>query len=454
MPRAQVQVHGAPVGGRRARRRVTADRESLGDCVRHVVRDREQLLLRPVEALGPELETVGHADDARAHAQHRAGAAHRPLDHDLHTQLAPDGAHVAVVVAEARDGAARQDLQARRHRQRVGQVVAHALGEVRVLRGPQVAERQHRDALCVRLERQRRRGRYRLTARGRSRQRQRRERRRHLRRRREAVLALARHAPHHELRGRRRKVRHLRARVGRWVHEARRGDGPDALAGPRALAGEALEEHRAERVQVDARVEILHALDLLGRHVRRRAERQAQGGGPRGIRRQRAGDAEVGDDDAAVAAEQHVVRLEVAVDDAGAVSGVEPRAKGTRDLDDHRHRKGPLAGDPGRERLALDELHREELLALALADVEGARDVAVGHAPGELHLLAEPVEHPRLVEHLLAQQLEGDHLVELRVPRAVDGAHPTRADEADDLVTPGECVPAGSRRGGQGGLRH
>ena len=104
----------------------------------------------------------------------------------------------------------------------------------------------------------------------------------------------------------------------------------------------------------------------------------------------------------------------------------------------------PLEQPP--ERLALDELHREEALALVLSDVERARHVLVGHAAGELHLTTEPLQHTGGVHELAAENLQRNDLVELRIPGAVDAPHPTYADEADELISGGDQERDGQAR--------
>ena len=85
-------------------------------------------------------------------------------------------------------------------------------------------------------------------------------------------------ATHHEIRERRGHVRtqaiERLGRLGRMrrQHRVRRS------SGERHLAGEHLVRHRAPRVQVRAMIEHGVAGDLLGGHVRRRAQRDANGG--------------------------------------------------------------------------------------------------------------------------------------------------------------------------------
>ena len=122
-----------------------------------------------------------------------------------------------------------------------------------------------------------------------------------------------------------------------------------------------------------------------------------------------------------------------------------PRASGSR----------PRRADEARERLAVDELHREELLPLVLADVERAGHVAVRDAARELRLLPEAREDPGRVDQLAAEHLERDDLVELRVARPVHRTHPARAEEAQDLVATREHLRPGpeDREARRGRLR-
>jgi hypothetical protein len=98
------------------------------------------------------------------------------------------------------------------------------------------------------------------------------------------------------------------------------------LAVERDVAGEHLEQHDAERVDVRLAVDVV-AERLLGRDVVGRAEHAAVGG--QALVVERAGDAEVGDLGRALLVDQDVLGLDVAVDDAARVRGAE-RA---RDLD-------------------------------------------------------------------------------------------------------------------------
>ena len=79
----------------------------------------------------------------------------------------------------------------------------------------------------------------------------------------------------------------------------------------------------------------------------------------------------------------------------GGVGGGEPGADVTAEARHLGDAQPPATLEHRAEHLAVDELHREELGACVLADVEGAGDVAMGHLPGELHFATEAIEDSR-----------------------------------------------------------
>jgi len=215
-----------------------------------------------------------------------------------------------------------------------------------------------------------------------------------------------------------------------------RGSGGDRVSLPGHLPGDELEEHRAERVEIRACVEIGGAFDLLRGHVGRRADDAADG--PRQLLPGRgARDPEVGDDRASVLRDDHVLGLEVTVKHVRGVCCREPGADVEAVSDHVLEREPALAREQRSEHLALDELHRQEAIAAVFADVVGARDVLVRHASRELHLAPEALDHVGGGE-LFLQHLERDDLVELAVSRAVDGAHRACAEHPEELVAPAE----------------
>ena len=152
---------------------------------------------------------------------------------------------------------------------------------------------------------------------------------------------------------RRHRCRATRCAARLLGHHAR-DDRLRARPGERRLAGEHLVQHRAERVDVAARVDRALAHRLLGAHVLRRAEREARL--RHALRRRRCctreRDAEVGDERVPVL-QQDVLRLDVAMDDAVPVRVVERVGDLARDA---RRASSigqlPLALEPRAQRLA------------------------------------------------------------------------------------------------------
>ena len=156
--------------------------------------------------------------------------------------------------------------------------------------------------------------------------------------------------------------------------------------------------------------------------------------------RERLGDAEVGHHRAA-GREQHVVGLDVAVDEPAGV-GVRERA---RHLAEQAHRVGDRQRaallEPPAQRFALDERHGEVREAGDLAGREERHDVRVLEAGGEEDLLLEALgAHAR--GELGGEELDDDAAAEAAVAGEVDAAHAAAAELALEL----EGGPEGGRQ--------
>ena len=165
----------------------------------------------------------------------------------------------------------------------------------------------------------------------------------------------------------------------------------------------------------------------------RRAERHAGLGHPRPARL--AGgerDAEVGHQRLAVV-DQDVLGLDVAVDHAVPVGVVQRRSDFGGDPDGLRHRELLLAGEPVAERLALDEGHDVEQVAVGLARVEQRQDVRVLEVGRESDLGQEALG-PDDGGELRAQDLERHGAAVAKILRQVHRGHAARADLALETV--------------------
>ena len=216
----------------------------------------------------------------------------------------------------------------------------------------------------------------------------------------------------------------------------------------RQVPHHAFVEKDSEPEDVGAPVD-LAPLDLLGRHVRGAAEDLPRRGDP--LRVEELRDAEVGQLDVDAFAglrarrvarrgggavlEHDVLRLDVAVNDAGGV-GVRQRRE---QLDSER------GGDLGRERAPLfehlaerraaNQLDDEVLLGLPLRrDVEDLDDVRVAELRDRLRLDVEAVLGLEGVAQVRMNDLDGDVATKARVVRPVDGGHPAVADLLEHLV--------------------
>ena len=191
-------------------------------------------------------------------------------------------------------------------------------------------------------------------------------------------------------------------------------------------------KHDAEREHVGAEVE-LPAFDVLGRHVRRRAEQLARHGQPLEVDHVR--DAEVHQLHHSVGADHDVLRLHVAVEDA---VGVRVR-EGAADLqDDHRpdlgERDRPV-GDHLLEGLTVDELGDDVRLGVRLRGVvEDLEDVLVAKLRHRLRLALEPVARFLVIGEVFVQHLHGDHALQRAIDAAIDNGHPALPDSIEQLV--------------------
>ncbi len=221
------------------------------------------------------------------------------------------------------------------------------------------------------------------------------------------------------------------------------------VAGVRAAAGQHLVQQDAGRVDVDPLVGRGVREDLLGRQVGDGAHDRAAGGGAGGRGCAVGGaehpdQAEVGDLDQAALGDQHVLRLDVAVDQPGPVGGAEGGE----------HRLQDVQRGPDGERAAVAQqvaqgaaghvLHGEENVSAVRALVEDVHHVGVGELGDRLGLADEAGGEALVAGQRGVHHLEDDHPVQPGVGGPVDGGHPAGRDA---LLDP---VPVVEQRADQG----
>ena len=207
-------------------------------------------------------------------------------------------------------------------------------------------------------------------------------------------------------------------------------DGDEALAVEGPPSRDELAEHRPHAEQVAALVDAAPA-HLLRRHV--------VGGSHRdpaarflGLRER---DPEVHDLDVAVAGEEHVGGLDVAVDDARRMRAAQPLEDLEDDLDLPAEGEGRALSQRVLQVLAVQELHRDERRAVGVvAEVEDRDDVGVDH-PGDGPGLALEADLPLgIFRDLREHDLERHVALEERVVGLVHDPHGSLAQPVDDFV--------------------
>ena len=225
---------------------------------------------------------------------------------------------------------------------------------------------------------------------------------------------------------------------GRLLLQMGPEDGEVRVAPERRLAGQALVEHAAQRVEVGAEVDRL-ASDLLGGGVVDRAQELAGARQPR-ARAHLLGEPEVAQVRVLTLGQQHVARLDVPVYEAAPVGGVErPR---------HLPENVERTGRPQRV-LALQQRPKVRALHVAHGDVEHAvglagvvdRDhVGMVETGGDLQLAQEAVAEAGVIGQLGRKELERCPAVQAQVLGQIDDPHSSLAQHRFQPVA-GQLAP-------------
>ena len=135
----------------------------------------------------------------------------------------------------------------------------------------------------------------------------------------------------------------------------------------------------------------------------------------------------------AVARAENVGGLDVAMDDAARVRGVERIGDFGGDLQQLLEMDRP-ARDAMLQRLAFEEFHHEEGVALIFADIVDGADVGIVQRGGGAGFAAEAFQSLRIAGSLIREKFDGHGAAEADVFGFVDDAHAATADFFDDAV--------------------
>ena len=128
-------------GGGRTRR---DGAQAIDNGLCDLVLDGEDVVHRPVVALGPELIPVRNVDQLRGDPYAIPDRSDAPLEHSRHVQLAPDALEVVVLALERKGRGTRRHLKLRHLGQGVQNLIRHAVREKLLFGiGAQVRKGQH-----------------------------------------------------------------------------------------------------------------------------------------------------------------------------------------------------------------------------------------------------------------------------------------------------------------------
>ncbi len=249
----------------------------------------------------------------------------------------------------------------------------------------------------------------------------------------------------HELVDRRRYSGHQRGRSRDIGVDVLVSDRDRSVAGERLAAGEQLEEHHPRRVHVRARARAV-AGHLLGRQVGDGPDEQARPGVRGG--RLRPGQAEVRHLQPAVGGQQDVLRLDVAVHDAGRVRGGQAVEHAGHDVQRRRRGEPAAFAEHLLERAPGHVFHGQVQKRPVGALVEDRDHVLVRQPRDRLGLADEPADELLVPGQLGVHDLERHLAVQPGVHGQVDGGHPAVRNARGYRVAPVQQAPG--ERVGQG----
>ena len=177
------------------------------------------------------------------------------------------------------------------------------------------------------------------------------------------------------------------------------------------------------------------AFDLFGRHVARRSDKSAAAGHAHFRGLERSGEAKIGNEHLIVFADQDVVWLEVAMDNAFGMRGVEGVAHLPGKFEAAVDRQRAFLFQDSVEVFAVHESHGDELDAVGFTQVVDAKNVFVRNSAGKQEFVFEALNDLRIAGKIRQQDFQRGVAIELTVVDFVNAAHPAFTEQRFDDET-------------------
>src|SRR5579863_2393136 len=228
-------------------------------------------------------------------------------------------------------------------------------------------------------------------------------------------------------------------------------DGGGSVALERKAASGHFVQNDAEGEKIGARVEIFSEC-LFGRHVGDSAEGGAGAGEMCGVGSERSlvaisggrfcggnfGETEIENFGVAAPGDENVGGLDIAVDDAFRVCGIESFSDLQGDVEEALE-FDRLASDDVLESGAIEKFHGDEGAAIFFADVVNGADVGVVESRGGFGFAAETLEGLAVGRELVGEKFEGDEAIEAGILRFVNHTHTATAEPFQNAVVRDGC---------------
>ncbi len=229
--------------------------------------------------------------------------------------------------------------------------------------------------------------------------------------------------------------------IGGGLGQDRRHDRRRAGFLKRHAPGQHLVQHHAERPDVGAFVQF-QAVARLGAEVGVRPDHRAglgQAGAVAQVRH-----AEIGQARGAIFGQQHVIRLDVAVNDVQSVGAGQGIGQVQRDIQHRFERQPALIVEQIAQGTAADKFHNQVMFGGIFKSVQQRDNIGMVQLAQGFSLAPETIHQIWIAfDDILVQQFDRDGLVRVYVGPAIHVAHATPPDQRVDLITSGnQCILA------------